>query len=486
MAAFPTPMSTALQPVVYTPTFETNQVACVVVIEGVPYLPVHATIEHNAHGATDSAEFTLPVSSNPDFSVMFARSDGTGGTPNNALVPVYVSIYAGFPANRVPESLDFSQLSQRFFGIVDLYSAQIGANEVTFKCRSMAAPLVDFPVTSLAMNVTTTQLVTALAQSVGLTPNILLNPNNPPLYVQEVFANEFVGGQNFASTVVNERAWDLLLKCALFDDVDVWVSQIGGISFLNYCAPGLIPRTTVGLTYGTDIEEITVEHSIQYAKNIHVEVHSYNKRIKQSTSFSVDSNDPGGITSTPTTKTVTSSPIFGTSGQVSTSVSPTGVSTTTQTSFSGGSTTASTSPGRESAKERYVVYPRNLSPIACQQLAQSMWRQISMQEYRMTLTIPMTTLFLFAFDTSGISILLNVMGLPYRNANSVFSGTAPITNTATLSYAGSPVVTSNTVTTTRTDTRYWPRRITETIDPSGAGWKLVVESVNHSLPQGQI
>ena len=483
MAALPSAISTALSNVTYTPKFENAAVRVVVQIENDFYLPSHVEVEHNAHGATDSAQVVLPISSNPDFSVMFQRSDGSNGTPDNADQPVYISIFAGYPTNPAPQSKDTSQLSLRFFGILDVYSARFSSDEVTFRCRSLAAPLVDFPATYLAMNQTSAQLVTELASEYGLTPNILLV--NPAVTVQEVFASEFVGGANFAATVANVKAWDLLLKCALFDDVDVWVGLTDGIPTLNYAAPSLIPRTTVNLVYGRDLIDLTVEHSIQYAKNIRVEVHTYQKRVKQSTTHRVDTLLSGGIDETPSSKTVVSSPVFGTAEQTSTTTSGTGGVSTTLTNISGGASTATTQPGKESAQERYVRYIPNLSPQMCQQVARAIWRQISMHEYRQNITFPMTPSLLKVFD---ISMLLNVTGSPYNNANSVFTGEGPITNTATLSSSNAPPVSSSpvSVNATRTDTRYWPRRITETIDQNGSGWTLAAETVNHSLPQGSV
>jgi hypothetical protein len=468
-----------LQPVVFDPVFENDVIACVVVIEGAAYLPVRATIEHNAHGATDSAECTLPISNNPDFSMMFARNS------SNANQPVYIAIYCGYPVNPAPGSLDYSDLALRFAGIVDTYSAQFEADQVTFRCRSMAAPLVDLPISWNSLGQTTTELVTEMAQTVGLTPNIqLVTP--PGVYVQQVFAQEFVGGANFAATVAAIRAWDLLLKTALVDDVDVWVDALGGVPRLNYCAPSLIPRATVDLTYGRHLESITTDHSIQYAKNIHVAVYSYNKRVRTSTTVSVDSALGGGTITTPTTKTSTSSPIFGTSDQVTTTTSANGVQSTSITTITGGHVNALTQPGTESAKENYVFYIPNLSAIDCHNRAAAIWRQISMQEYRQKFTIPMTRNLLFALDATGIAILFNITGLPYVNANSVYSQSGPIVNTATATSTNAPPVSSAPLSSANVDTRYWPRRMTETIDPQSAGWKITVEAVSHTPPQGAI
>jgi hypothetical protein len=468
MASIPSVQYAALQPVTYTQKYEAKPVRAVVQLEQGKYLLTRYDIEFNAHGATDEAEVTMPISSNPDFSVMFQRNE------QNADLPVYVVIYAGFPGNPSPGSTDVSGLSQRFFGIVDIYSARFAENTVTFRCKSLAAPLVAFPVTGLAMAQTSAQLIQEQAGLLGLRTNIQLA--NPPVTVQQVFASEFIGGQNFAASIANVKAWDLFIKCAMFDDADVWVTN----DVLNYCSPGLIDRNTISLVYGTDLVSLDVDHSIQYAKNIRVEVHSYQKRIRQATTHRIETNPFGGIIETPSVKTVTSSPVFGTAEQVSTSTSPTGIVSTTTSTLSGGARTATTSPGSESAKEIYVYYIPNLTPQMCQQVARAIWRQISMLEYRVTAVIPMTVDLLKNFD---ITMLLNITGSPYKNANSVFVGT----NTAMATTQNGSTATSNTVQGPNTDTRYWPRRITETFDPKDKnGWSIRAETVSHTLPAGAV
>lgn len=478
MGALPPSTQVKLQPVTYTPKFESTIINAVAQIEQSLYPLIHATLELNCHGATDSAEVILSIANNPDFSVMFERNE------SNADMPVYISIFSGFVSSSSANSKDISQLSLRFFGIVDIPSASHKGGTITFRCRSIASTLVDFPVTALVMNQTSEQLINSLANITGMTPNVQLV--NPAVTVQQVFAAEFVGGSNFAAVVANVKAWDLLLRCAMFDDADVWVSWTkGGQVFLNYASPSLIKRTTVDLVYGRDLMDLEEEHSIQYAKNIRVEVHTYQKRIKQATTHRIQTDPLGGTQETVSSKTVVSSPVFGTTEQIATSTSPDGITSTTSTTNTGGPATAVTSPGSESAKERYVRFIPNLTPQMCQQLARAIWRQISMMEYRQKITLPMTKDLLSKFD---ITMLLNVTGSPYKNANSVFSGpNNTIVNTATASFAGAstPVV-SNQVVSNRQDVRYWPRRITETIDPKGQGWYLVIDSVNHSLPQGSV
>lgn len=466
MGALP-PRPVALQRVNYVPKFEYDAIRAVVLIEQAYYIPTRFDIEFNAHGATDTAEFSLPISTNPDFSVMFQRNS------SNQNVPVYTTIYAGFPTNPTPFSKSTTGLSVRFTGIVDSYSADFLRDTVTFKCRNMAAPLVDFPVTQLFMQQTSQDLVKTFAAQIGV--QHVFNIGTPPVTLQEVFASEFVGGINFAATVTKVRAWDLLLKCALFDDADVWmgINHVTGAVTLNYQSPGLVSRKNVDIYYGRDVTDLTVEHSIQYAKNIRVEVHSYQKRIKQSHSVRFDTDLGGGVDDTSSSKTTVSSPIFGTSGLVTTTISDTGETTVSNSTVSGGHTGASTAPGRESALERYVFYLPNQSFEQCKAFAQATLRQLSMMEYREELSFPMTRKMLKDFD---ITMLLNINGAPYKNANSNFRSF-----TVKVTFNGIP----QPAKTTKSDTRYWPRRITETLEPQ-SGWKLRVEAVNHSLPQGQV
>ena len=436
VSLIPGPPATSAAP--WNPYFESNNPRAVVAIDGNRYLPEAYEITYNAHGATDEASITLPISGNPDFSVEFYRPPGS---PN---VPAYVQIWAGFPASPVPLSLDTSNLASRFYGIVDLYNPVFHDDKVTFKCRSFAAPLVDNKLTSAPVTMNSQQFAQVCANYVGLTLDYQLNAGATPITLQEALGQEFIGGASFNTATYNKKYWDMLIQLAQFDDADVWVDQ----TTLHYVAPGLIKRAVIPLAWGKNIHAIDATHSIQFSKNIQVEVRTYQKRTRQSTTVRVTTDDSGGVTVTNSSKSVSTSPVFGTPDLVSTITTPTGTSTTSSVTSGGSYSSGFTQPGSESGKERYIFYIPNITPARANQLAQAKWRQISMHEYSINLELPVTQVTL---PNMAVTALLKITGLPYQFTND----------------------------------QYWPRRITETMDVQG-GWRWQIDAVNHTLPMGAV
>lgn len=432
-----------LQPLNYQPTFTTEQPRAVAVINGTNYQILSYEIEGNAHGATDSAIIDLTLSNGPDWTIELYRDQ-------NQDDPVYVEIWAGYPPNTGP-STSTAGLQQRFVGIVDQYSLQIDGDTGTFRCRSLAAPLVDREITTLAQNMTSVQFVQYWAAQYGLTP--VINLVNAPVTLQQVWANEFVAG------IKKFRIWDVILKCAVFDGVDAWVSG----SNLYYAAPSLVQRTLLDLQYGRDLTACNLVHSPQFSKNVKVEVHSYQPHTRVAVSHRITTDALGGVTETTTSRTVTSSPIFGTTSSVTTTTSPTGTVSTVSSS-SGGSSSSSTSEGTE-GQQPYIYYVANLTPQQCINLARAIWQDISMAEYIVTAKLPMTKSKLAQF--SGVTALVRLHGTPYLLAES----------SSTQNGASNPQVATKA-------NDYWPRRYTEEFD--GAGWTLDLEMVNHTLPQGAV
>jgi hypothetical protein len=434
---------------------EESSPRAVIILDGVRYVPNSVELTKNAHGATDSGTITLPISINPDFSIQLFRgssSPGQGGVEafKNAPIddsPVEVEVFFGFPGNPAPLSTDISQLSRVFYGVVDQYSASWTNDSVSFAIRSWAAPLVDNDITTLVMNQTTEQFVQQTAKQFGLQAKVYLG--QPPLTVQEVLSREFIGGSNFATSIHKMKYWDVLLQCAQFDDVDVWVDD----DTLYYAAPDLIPRNTIRVNFGRDIslnDSATGTHSPQFSKNIQVEVRSCQPRLRISHVTRVKTNASGGIDVTHVNKTISSSPVFGTPNSVTQTINADGsTSTNTSTTPAGGTfNTGFTGPGKESGKERYIYYRPNISQQASVQLAKALWRQISQHEYAQSFTMPITKK---NFGPLGITSLLQIDGCPYAFFND----------------------------------RYWPRKITWRFSADEApSWDI--EALNHRLPQGSV
>lgn len=432
------PGDAPVQDLTFEPAYSTSQPYAVVVIDGYRFIVEEYEIEENAHGATNSGHVTFSVAGNPDYTVLLFRNDA-----NTA--PVYVQIHAGFPSKLAPQMLDISQLTQVFTGIADQYSATIDsqAGTVTFALRSLAAPLVDNKITAIALNMTSVQFLQAVCAQYGLTchSNII----GQAITVQEVLGQMNVGGASFASALYGMHIWDLLLKCAEFDDVDVWEDARTGV--IHYEAPGQISRNTVKYELGKNIESLSMVHSPQFNKNVQVEVRTYQQRTRVSYSCRTSTDPIGGVKIVTSQKTVTSTPVFGTPNLTTTSVSPTGTSTTT-TSSSGGGFSSSTGSASETGKERYVFYKRNLSPAAANKFAAAKWRQISMHEYSVTIGDAVTP---DNLHTVLMTSLVDLSGVQYAMFN---------------------------------DT-YWPRRVTTKMN-THEGWKRTIEAVNHTLPAGAV
>lgn len=450
-----------LAPVMFEQFHESGVAAAVAIIGGIRVVPVRFSISHNAHGATDTGSIDLPISNGPDWPTQLERSDELG----NADSPVYCDIYAGFVKPPYGSSTaDLSQLTRRFTGVVDLFNGDFRNNSVSFQLRSLAAPLTSDKITVPFQNQTTVAFVQAMATKYGLQANIELA--DTPYTVQQVLADEFIAGTH------NMVIWDLMLQCATWDDVDIWVDRNG---VLNYRAPYLITRTPLDLKYGRDLANCLPTFSPQFSKNVQVEVRSYQKVTKQSHSYSTTTGlDGAGIIVDGGSRTVTSSPVFGTNSTVSTSISDTGRESTTETTKTGGAVNSGfAKPIKESGKEKYIFYIKNIGPQQAADLSKKLWRQISQHEAHVKIELPVTSAKLSAMD---VTALVRLHGTPWARVN-----TSQATYLAQLAHAdnaSSPISSGQG--------GYWPREIDENFDPKGGGWHWSVDMLNHVLPQGAV
>lgn len=421
-------------PVAFDPMYEANQPRYIAQINGANYLCTNYEVEFNGHGATDKATIVLPLAGNPDWTQAL---DVSVESP----APIYVKIYAGFPPVGTAQNTT-TGLNVRFWGVLDIYTLELDpqTDSVSFECRSLAAPLISTKITTPLVNqsMTTEQFVQQQATRFGL--GLKINTVGNAGTMLDVLASEFVTG------VKNLVIWDLMLQCAQYDDVDIWVDRFG---VLHYEAPSLISRASIPLKWGRDILHLSGSHATQFSKNIRVEVRSYTKRTRVATISRVSTlGNDGGIQIQQSTRTITSNPIFGTADTVTTSVAPNGTQTTVVSSKEGGPASSTTGVIGESGLERYVFYVKNKTAKQCNDLAQKIWRQISMHEVALSLKIAMTMALLAVMDITAELIVSNT---PFKKLNDI----------------------------------YWPRRITEHGDEeSGMTWDI--EAVNHTLPQGAV
>jgi hypothetical protein len=434
-------------PMQHAPFHEADAVACAAVINDEVYAISRFDVLTNCHGATDTANFTMPISTNNDFTVLFSPANTSIVTDK----PVFVKIYAGYPnagtSNYAKPSLN--GLLTRFYGILDQYTANFNDDTVTFECRSLAAPLTTQKVQApfSGPSVTTIQWIQQIATINGLNTNIFSGIN--PLTMQQVLGNELQAGVHVYPI------WDLMLQCAVQDDVDIWVDATGT---LWYYPSDKIPRFPVNIHWGGEITELSVTHGIQFMKNVEVRVHSYIPHTKFAHSARTFTLDGQTITTQGATREVTSSPVFGTTESVSTSTNAAGVTTTTQSNSSGGATLGSLgTPANYSGKQLYERWIKNATQQQCEKIAQQYYRQIILHEYQVSMRVPVTRAN-FSTQTKsgivskmGIQALINLTGAPYAAINK------PL----------------------------WPRQIKETFEPSD-GWYWKIESNVNTPAQGGV
>lgn len=451
---------TPLVPSQFEPFYEANAPRAVVALDGKLYIPSRYTVSTNAHGATNTATVTLPIEGNPDFTVELFRGP-SGAAPNFTQLtpsaiqslladssqydtsPVYVEIYAGFPGNDAVSASLVQRRFRRFLGVVDTYSPVFHDGVVTFACRSLAQPLVDDKLQGYRQNQLTTDFVKEQAAAAGLTP--FVNINGAATSLLEVLGYENLGGPNLNAAIYGLHPWDLILKCAQFDDADAWVVD----DELHYEAPSLVKRNTIALKYGRDWRDLDGAHSPLFAKNIQVEVRTYQKRTKLSITTRVSSAPGGGSIVEQKVKNVTSSIVPGTDQTLSTYTDPNGAVISSLNSSTGGKFTGAGGTGsKETGKERYVYYVKNVSPATANKLANALWRQLSMHEYSIHGVVPMTNATL---TNLSITSLIQLDGTPYQFFNS----------------------------------KYWPRQIDEEFDVQ-LGWTLAISAVNHQPPAGAV
>jgi hypothetical protein len=483
----------SLSDVDYTPFYETNQLSAVAVIDGARYPIISASWTENAHGATDQGTVTLPLSTNPDFTIALFRGDytfkvdkdgnqhlaspGTPGakvlaiypngttafvpegarlpagssvTSNNA--PVLIEIYAGFPKTQAIGSTDINQLSRRFYGQVDLYNGVFHEDTVTFSFRSRGACLVDNHLTNVSANQTMQQFLEQQAVRYGL-PKPVVNyvPGSKPATIQEILSYDQVGGANFNAALYGMRPMDLSIRGAQVDDTDVWVDAATGT--IHYEAPKAVTRATVDLKYGRDWIEFDGSHAPNFSKTVQVQVHTHQPRAKFSTTIRIENDADGNVVTKQSSKFTTSDSILGTNQTIGTS-SSTGangkpINSTTLSSSYGGNFNASIGQGAgEGAKQKYVFFVGNKSPEQASAIGLAFWRQISQHEFAVKGKVPITNRLL---SSLSITSLLRIHGVPWSLVN---------------------------------DT-YYPRALEHEISVEN-GWTCAIAGLNHRLAGGGV
>jgi hypothetical protein len=438
----PLPNFVALGPVAYTVQSKYGRARAIAKINGQFYNIKSYDITKAVHGATNTASFVLPYNGNPDWTGQLFRGTAAGVTDNS---PVYVELWAGFPPNPTAAA-DNSGMSRRFYGIVDIYSPD-GSETTEFKCRSIAAPLCTDRISTAIQNMTTVQFLEQVAAKYNIATNV--DPSlSEPFTLAKVYAQDFVVG------LKNFIYWDILVRSAAVDDVDLWEDD----GVLNYFHPWNVKRLTIPLVYGTNVKAFKPSHAPQFNRNIVVYVHSYTDKTRTSVTTRVQTllnSLVPGIEVSQIVKVSTSTPQWGTNGYTTTTFLANGTQSTTTSSSQGGAASGSNQAIAESGREKYEIYLPNLTAAECQALTMSIWRQISMHEYQGNFTLAMTPDFL---PLCNITSLIDLQGYGMARFN----------------------------------TQYWPREMHEVFEGAepesseAGGWTVDFNAVNHTPPMGGV
>ena len=373
----------------------------VVVLAGFRFRVFSVEVSLNAHGALDTASASLSIRANPDLSKLFQSNINEGAVP--------AQIYIGHTTELNQTSTDVSQLQLVFKGIVDTLDPVFEKDEVSVTMRSNGALLYLTKQVNTSLGELTTDFVKAAASAVGLTTNIQLPKGHTPYHLAEVYGDDFMVG------IHNVRLFDTIIKCAPFDDADVWVDG----SVLNYVNPDLIKRNTVQLRWGHDIKAFSGKHSPQFNKNIRVRLITYKRMVSLSTTVHTEYDADGNITQTATQRETDTQALFGTNGSLreTTSTNSSGNTSvsSTQTSRTGGLfNTGATSIPSDSSAEVYDEFLPGLNQNQANDYCRKLALQISRNEFAATFTIVPTP---SVFKQLNITNLFQVYSMPYSGWN---------------------------------------------------------------------
>jgi phage protein D len=223
------------------------------------------TVNLNSTHEADDFTITLPfkMTTNLAQGYLSATPDKASYlfTNSNVLVEVFV----GFPKN--PDKFQTSDLTRIMYGYMDTAELDFSdqGETVVLTGRNMMAPFIDTKSTVKYQNMTSSAIAQMLAKNHGLSSKVT------PTYT---LAGKYFQGD---STAINKDTteWDLLAFLAEQEGFDIRV-------FDNtlYFGPfetivGNVTKDGLNYAWGQNIRELTLSRSPHAAKDIVVEVHSF-------------------------------------------------------------------------------------------------------------------------------------------------------------------------------------------------------------------
>lgn len=206
---------------------------------------------------------------------------------------MYVELFAGFPAD--PTNYSPSDLNSWIYGQVDLIEYDPVQNVLEVTGRDLSRVLIDAKTTEKWPNLTSSQIVTVLAQRHGLTPVVAATTQQVGKFYEIDHVN-----------LHDQRTeWDILTYLAQTEGHRVWVR---GQSLYYQPVPTPSTSTAYRLIWTppaensnvsrANMEGLKLSRALTVSRGIFVEVRSWNK--KQAHGFSVwypkkpKSTTPGG------------------------------------------------------------------------------------------------------------------------------------------------------------------------------------------------
>lgn len=221
--------------------------------------------DNNTFFEADTFRATFAVSSLPsDYDVDYFSDT----------VDMPVEIFAGFPANA--SSYSSADLSSMISGVVDTVDWSIGQGSITISGRDLTAKLIQSKTDAKYANQTASQIVTSIANDIGLTP--------------KVTATTVLAGHYYEIDHVrlqdNRTLWDLVCYLARQEGMVAYVSgkelhfeappDLSGTPYEFYYVP---PAEAGGPARG-NFADLHMERALTVAKDIVVKVRSWNSRTK--------------------------------------------------------------------------------------------------------------------------------------------------------------------------------------------------------------
>jgi len=243
------------------------------------------SVEQNGFSAADSFTLTLPffvkdiqsgetiLANGPDFESVLIDTDS-----------ITVALYVGFTDKASPSTSDLTQLMDGTMDTAEWTFDRTGGEKVTLHGRNAVGKMLDTKITEKYPNLTASAIATQIANNHSLTPVVTATTTLAGTYYNQQ-----------GCTLGRETSeWDLLLYLAkqenylvrvngtklLFGTYDTVTNYVTGSSVAGMEYDATYECWVMPYTWGYDIETLRIERSPHAARNIVVEVITYDKNKK--------------------------------------------------------------------------------------------------------------------------------------------------------------------------------------------------------------